>query len=568
MHPLKILIVDDTFANAKLADSVARRMGHHTSIAQNGLEALKQIESDKPDLILMDVMMPVMDGISATQEIRSRSQQRDKWIPILLVSALEEVSDIVRGLEAGADDYIVKPVSIQLLQAKISSFARLIEMQEQVRGYTRELEAWRDDAKMQAGLGAHVMERLINTEALRDAAVRHFNIPAETFSGDLICAARTPNDVLHLMLADATGHGLPAALSAIPLAHTFYGMTEKGFPLTSIVKEMNAKLKTFLPADRFVAATLVALDVNDQSLEVWNGGNPSALLLDGKGELVHEWPSLHPPLGILPPSLFSDRTETIAYQEDCSLLLCSDGLIEAENTAGRRLDRADLLAALATVDLRHGLERLHALVNAHTSDTNTQDDISCILARVPTERRHSLRLDGPEAGENKTKQVGEWRLELSYGAEELRYLDVVPSVLSFLCQIQVLQPHQGALFLIVSELFNNALDHGLLGLDSTLKSTQGGFEQYLRSRESDLSQLTDGRVDLRFRLHQSEQGPAIDITIADTGGGFDFAPYLEGHEHRLDADQAHGRGIALIRKLCARMQYTGNGNTVSARYLV
>ncbi len=568
MPPLKILIVDDVAANAKFAEAVVRHLGHVPLLAGNGEQALARFDADTPDLVLMDVMMPVMDGIAATAEIRRRPREREKWTPILLLSALGEVGDIVRGLEAGADDYIVKPVSVPLLAAKIGSFARLIGMQEQVRGYTRELEEWRAEAKRQASLGAHVMGRLINPEALRDAAVHHFNIPAETFSGDLICAARTPDDVLHLLLADATGHGLPAALSAIPLAHAFYGMTEKGFPLASIAKEMNAKLKAFLPADRFVAATLVALDINEQSIEVWNGGNPAALLLDVGGGVVQEWPSIHPPLGILPPALFSERTETIAYQEDCALLLCSDGLVEAEDTEGRRLDRAEWLAALSPAGPRLGLERLHARINAHIAGTETQDDISCILARVPTERRQAPRLGAAEAGREKAREVSEWRLELSYGATELRYLDVVPAALGLLCQVQALQPHQGALFLIVSELFNNALDHGLLGLDSTLKGTDGGFEQYLKSREAGLARLAGGRIDLRFRLHLSDGGPALDIAVADTGAGFDYAPYLKGDGNPLDPGQAHGRGIALVRKLCASVAYTGRGNAVAVRYLV
>lgn len=570
MRQLKILIVDDTAANVKLVETVALRMGHTPLIAENGQQAVELFDAERPDLVLMDVMMPIMDGIAATREIKTRMQADPKWVPILLLSALDAVGDIVRGLEAGADDYIVKPVGVQILRAKIDSFARLLAIQDQVRAYTAELENWRDVARMQASLGAHVMGRLVNTEGLRGAAVHHFNIPAETFSGDLICAARTPDHVMHLMLADATGHGLPAALTAIPVAHAFYKMTEKGFPISSIVEEINAKLKAFLPADRFVAATLAAVDINNQTVEVWNGGNPSSLLFSENGTVLREFPSGHPPLGVLPPEIFSDRTETIAYNESCNLLLCSDGLVEAENAGGERFGGERLLQLLAKEDGQPVFERLHAEINAHIRDTTTQDDITCILARTPVERRVALRVEGAEGEKRATASgpISPWRLELAYGPTELRYLDVVPAVITILSQVQALKPHQGSLFLIVSELFNNALDHGLLGLDSRLKHSDGGFEAYLSQRLERLEQLNAGQIELRFLLHTTDQGPAIDIALTDTGPGFDHVKFLSD-SHALDANaKHHGRGIALIRNLCAELRYEDRGNTVTARYLV
>lgn len=119
------------------------------------------------------------------------------------------------------------------------------------------------------------MERLTDTAGLRDPMLRTYNRPAGDFSGDLLCATRGPRDILYLLLADATGHGLPAALSAMPLPQVFYGMAAKGFSLASMAEELNRKLKRLMPADRFVAATLAAIDVAGGTVEIWTAETPT-----------------------------------------------------------------------------------------------------------------------------------------------------------------------------------------------------------------------------------------------------------------------------------------------------
>lgn len=558
---LKILIVDDTQVNLRPLEVLVARLGHTPLAARDGVEALEVYEREAPDLVLMDIMMPRLDGVSAVREIRARWPER--WTPIILYSALDGMRDITEGLAAGADDYLVKPASHALIRAKINSHARQWALQRKVRAYADELASWRAEAEEQNRLGAHVMARLTDAAGLRDAMVRHFNLPADTFSGDLLCAARAPGDVLNVMLADATGHGLAAALTAMPLTQVFYSMTEKGFPLSSIAEELNRKLKRLLPADRFVAATLAAVDVRNQTVEVWNGGNPDALFVTYGGDVRARWASSHPPLGILPEALFSAETELVVFHEPGDLLLCSDGLVEAETAEGEWLGLNGVLSLMG--DARDGdrLTRLVHGVEASLDGRPRRDDISCMMVSVPIERRELPRLSAPAAVYH--GDVAEWRMELSYGAKELRYLDVVPSALGLLTQLEPVKPHQGALFLIVSELFNNALDHGLLGLDSATKSWIGGYEIYMQQRAERLARLTTGKIELVFRLHADEARAALDIQVIDSGPGFDYVA-LNAAESLADISRPHGRGIALVRNLCHQVVYSGAGNRVWVRY--
>ncbi|KAF0100531.1 MAG: response regulator with CheY-like receiver domain and winged-helix DNA-binding domain [bacterium] len=562
---LKILIADDTPTNLKQLEIVSRRAGHQPILAADGETAVALYQSESPDLVFMDIMMPGMDGIEAVQRIRALPTE--KWTPIVFYSALDSMQDILRGLQAGGDDYLVKPASTQLLQAKLNAYARLLTLQQKELGYIEELKSWRQEAEEQARLGAHVMARLTDAEGLCDPMVESFNLPAETFSGDLLCAARGPGEVLNVMLADAAGHGLSAALSAMPLTQAFYSMTAKGFPLTSIAEELNRKLKAILPADRFVAATLASVDVRNQTVEVWNGGNPDAAFLTVDGKVSMQWASSHPPLGILPPALFSGVSETVVFHEPGQLVLCSDGLVEAENPDGRWLGLAgslDLLLGAADPTLRFAA--LRAGLERHLSGRPGRDDISCMLVQVPIERRRAVRIAAPAPVHR--GHVEEWRLGLTFSASELRYIDVVPAVVGIMTQVQALKPHQGSLFLVISELFNNALDHGLLGLDSSTKNLIGGWEIYMQHRAERLAGLDNGSINLSFLVHEEEDRAVLDIDVADSGPGFDHEAWRQRLESAADENRTHGRGLALVRGLCADLKFPGAGNRVWARYLL
>ncbi|MCP5278501.1 MAG: fused response regulator/phosphatase [Thiobacillus sp.] len=565
---LKILITDDNPINVKQVEAVVRRLGHVPLVAADGREAIEVFRRECPDLAFMDVMMPNMDGIAAVRALRALPSE--KWVPIIFYSALDRMEDIVRGLESGADDYLVKPASLQLLRAKINIYANLLRFQREAREYSRELENWRDDAEEQSRLGAHVMSRLTDAEGLRDPMLQYFNIPAETFSGDLLCAARAPGEVMNVMLADAAGHGLPAALTAMPLTQAFYSMTTKGFPLSTIAEELNEKLKAILPADRFVAATLASVDVRNQTVEVWNGGNPDALYVDRSGEVLNTWVSRHPPLGILPSGLFSGMTETVVFNEPGDLVLCSDGLVEAETPQGEWLGLEGVTRLVGGAESgKARVEHLIRGLKAHLQSESGRDDISCMVLHVPIERRRQIRFAPPSMVSQASVQ--DWRLDISYASQELRYIDVVPAVLGFVTQITLLKPHQGALFLIVSELFNNALDHGVLGLESGMKAEEGGFERYLQLRMDRLASLREGHVSLAFHLHQEHTQAVLDIFVQDSGPGFDYGTLInqmEGDAAHMDHDRPSGRGIGLVRSLCSQLVYSGTGNKVWARYVL
>lgn len=560
---LKILAVEPSPAELRQLETVARRLGHEVSVALDGTEAVAKFRAESPDLVFMETVLPDMDCGEAVRQLRA--QPSDRWVPIVFHSAMERIAGILHCLECGGgDDYLTKPASPQAIQAKLNSYARVLAMQADSRRNAHELLAWREDAEEQSRLGQHVISRLLDSKGLRDPMIRWLNTPAQTFSGDLVCAARGPDDALYVMLADAAGHGLAAALTALPMTQVFHGMAQKGFPIHRIAEELNSKLRAFLPADRFVAASLATVDVRTQTIEIWNGGTPEVLFIAEDGQVSMRWPSRHPPLGILPPELFSNATETVNYQHPGEMVVVSDGIIELEDPAGQRLNQHGLEAILGKAAPGRRLAAIEAGVAHHLDGRSSHDDVSAIVIKVPIESRNALR--NTQAQAPLQAHVSEWRMELGWGPSELRDLDVVPAVLGFMGQIKALRTHQHQLFMIVSELFNNALDHGILGLDSRTKNLDGGFERYLEEREARLAGLADGHVGMAFHLHMEDDRPVLDIRVQDSGAGFDHVAYLSAPDDERNLYQTHGRGIRLVQTLCLQLAYADNGSAVFARY--
>jgi anti-sigma regulatory factor (Ser/Thr protein kinase) len=151
------------------------------------------------------------------------------------------------------------------------------------------------------------------------------------------------------------------------------------------------------------------------------------------------------------------------------------------------------------------------------------------------------------------------------GPESLKSFNPLPLLQHLLMEVPGLRGHSSDLFTVLSELYSNGLEHGVIGLDSSLKSGPEGFAAYYAQREQLLSELTDGSVRFHFHHEPTEFGGRLHIEIADSGPGFDFERYLD----KLGAvgkEDLAGRGIPLVMALCNRVDYWGQGNEVRAIY--
>ena len=376
---MEILIADDDPISRTLLTGLLRKFGHQVVLAENGAEAVRAYEQRQPDAILMDGQMPVMDGYAATRCIRESGGAR--WTPILFIAAEHDADAIVQALDAGADDYLIKPVPLPLLRAKLAAVDRVRVLQRQDEEQALRLQRHFDTAEEENRIALYLMKKLVNAAQLEDPLLKCVVVPiSPNFSGDLVAAARTPGGALHVMLADAVGHGLTAALNLLPIVPCFYAMTAKGLGIDVIVAELNRALRQYMPIDRFIATTLISVDPAARQVRVWNGANPAVLAYDDAGALLARFDSKNLALGIMPEELFKPVIDVYDYPVACQLFACSDGVIEDYGSAAdgtERQDRVERMLEETPRSLR--LKRMRNVLAARTGDGSAKDDMTVVL---------------------------------------------------------------------------------------------------------------------------------------------------------------------------------------------
>jgi diguanylate cyclase (GGDEF)-like protein len=183
---MKILLVDDSPTIRAATTQMLEKMGHTVTVAENGELALAAYERERPDLVLMDVTMPVMDGYAAAQQIRTRYPE--DWVPIIFLSGADNEQHLERGIRAGGDDYLIKPASYVVLHAKIHAMQRIDDMRRRLLKVSAELAS-----------ANRALERMSRQDWLTELANRRY---FDAFLSDEMARARRSKQELCLALCD------------------------------------------------------------------------------------------------------------------------------------------------------------------------------------------------------------------------------------------------------------------------------------------------------------------------------------------------------------------------------
>ena len=234
---MRILVADDQAPNRGLLSYILEDDGHEVLEATDGESGVAQFQSVAPDLVLMDVAMPGMDGYEAARTMKANAD--DRHVPIIFLTAHSDEASLSRCLEVGGDDFLTKPINETLLNAKIKAHQRIRELNDELNNKNVELTELYQQQKEELVLARHVYEVALGQNVQSDR-LRAFIAPMTGFSGDMIRTADAPGGGLVAMLGDFTGHGLPAALGALPVSQLFHELSAKGEPVEVIAQRMNA----------------------------------------------------------------------------------------------------------------------------------------------------------------------------------------------------------------------------------------------------------------------------------------------------------------------------------------
>lgn len=523
------------------------------SLLNDTASALELYPSLCPDLVIY--------GPVASQSVRPVNLQSLRVkaglepVPILCVkSELESLT--AATLRSGCDDILLQPYNIRLVQLKLAALQRLCT-------FNRTLMTQRDRIRRDyAGLlqeqetARQIFNRMGEQGCLGQSdAIRYHLSPRAVLNGDVLAAAYAPGGKLVVLLGDFTGHGLAAAVGAVPLTAIFYSMVPKGFSISHILRELNTQMHRVLPANLFCCAVMLELDPHKRLIRLFNGGMPSPCIYHRSGQL-RLLKSRHLPLGVRGETAIDEAIEHIPLEEGDYLYLWSDGLHEASNRRGDLFGEERLLQILSE-SVAPG-QRFQQLLDAvRDFSAGPGDDLSLVeldLDRVGTE---SQRQPPPAtAGGAGVTGLGDWSLQFAFGPQELRDADPLPLLHSVLAQVPGTGRFHDSLAIILGELFRNALEHGLLNLDSALKSTEGGFADYYRELHEGRQQLTDGWISIELRCRTRGGSGILEVTVEDSGMGFP----LEVREGGRYA----GRGLPLLRAICRRVEVQAGSSRVRA----
>lgn len=246
------------------------------------------------------------------------------------------------------------------------------------------LKAHFDEHQRESELARRILDHQIRSDLMQQAGVDYSVIPATNFSGDMVLAARSPAGHLYAILADATGHGLSAAVSVLPMVQEFYRLVELSSPLGNVIESINFLLANSLPLGRFVAAAFVLLDEASHSGEIWVGGVPDVLMFDHAGHLERRFASSNLPLGIVRASDGGHGIEPFTWEVAGQLLLTSDGFAEASDMDGVQFGEDRLIETIRRRAPEMTLiEALQQAMQAHLQGGYAHDDMSMLVIDCP-----------------------------------------------------------------------------------------------------------------------------------------------------------------------------------------
>ncbi|MDH5258422.1 MAG: SpoIIE family protein phosphatase [Gammaproteobacteria bacterium] len=564
---MKILIVDDDELVRTFVRTILESAGYEVVEAENGKVAVDGFDEIQPDLILMDLIMPVMDGVEATHKIKEKSG--DKYLPVVFVTGQSDDSTLVECLGSGGDDFIDKSVNADVLLAKIKAYQRSIEKHaktskkvESLKKITRKVNEGEVETK-------EIYSRVLNRSKIDSNCIRKSQQSSYSFNGDIVMSVKKPNTSISFLVGDFTGHGLPAAIFSMPVVDIFFQMSSKGFSAQEIIAEINDKIRGFLPVHLFFSVVIFDLDLQDRVLKVCNAGMPDVLLLSNEAKVKHLLKSQHLPLGLVRSDVLNLVQESIDLDEGDLIISYSDGLTNSLLVSSNKkafgiqsiLDAAvENSASVDTVD--DIVEKLHAFAE----DSEFEDDISLLTVKIDFDE-----LNNATAKPDANMDRGDWKVTFRLEANMLKEKDPVATMLSSIGAMRSFDGFRERIQFLLTEMLSNAIEHGLLKLDSLVKKKENGFEEYYAEKKRRLAALTDGYVEVTFSfthgndVDETQQGMkqgVLRIEMEDSGDGFDVSRVVQNGS-TSEVDTVFNRGVSLIGSLSENMTYNEKGNRVS-----
>src|SRR5262245_39156633 len=370
----RVLIVDDAKENIDILVE-ALRDEYKLSVALDGTAALRSVERHPPDLVLLDIMMPGLNGYEVCRQLRAREATRE--VPVMFLSALEDVKNKAYGFEVGGNDYLTKPFEVLEIKARARSLLKAKAYADAVReAIARDLRIARE---IQMGILPADLTAITKGTGLDVHAVIE---PARTVGGDLYEVLRVSDRRIMVALGDVSGKGIPAALFMAVAMTVLRTLARQITEPDEILRRLNDELAEENPRGMFVTLQCLVFDLEQKRVSCAGAGHHQLAVVSPGRPPRLACASTGRPAGLMPFNPI--ERETFPLEPGDAFVLFSDGVSEAMNNDDDFYGEERLLAALAACDgasPKDIVTRVLTDVRAFAAGAKQSDDITVVAVK-------------------------------------------------------------------------------------------------------------------------------------------------------------------------------------------
>lgn len=370
----KILIIDDDLAVQILLTRMLERQGYKVVVATNGEEGIVKAVASCPALIICDWIMPGLNGLEVCQRIKADPQLSTTFF--ILLTSLDSVADRVKGLDAGADDFITKPIEHNELQARVRAGLRLHQL-------SRDLQTQKQILEAELAEAAEYVRSLLPPPMTHPLGINFQFIPSRQLGGDCFDYYWLDADYLAIYLLDTAGHGLRATLPSISVLNLLRSRALKGlnyYQPSDVLQALNNTFQMSYQNDKYFTIWYGVYNKVKRQLIYASAGHPPAVLLSGNSTSIKVKTLRTPgvPVGMFPQVKYVDDFCNI--EESSSLYIFSDGAYEITQSDGSLWTLDGFIQMLATSQQRFGgkLDEILNYIISLNSKEVFDDDLSII----------------------------------------------------------------------------------------------------------------------------------------------------------------------------------------------
>ncbi|MFN6561905.1 MAG: PP2C family protein-serine/threonine phosphatase [Nostoc sp. ChiSLP01] len=389
----KILVIDDDPTVRAVLKSTLKKQGYDVTVASNGEEGITQAQLLHPALIICDWMMSQVDGLEVCRRIRSAPELATTFFILLTArgAARGEEDDRVRGLDAGADEFISKPIEMNELKARVRAGLRLHQLNQDLQSKKQALEKLNQDLRTQKQIletelaqAADYVRSLLPSPLVGTVTTENLFIPSAQLGGDCFGHNWLDEDRLAIYLLDVSGHGVGSALLSVSVLNV---LRSQSLPNTNfcqpseVLKALNHAFQMRKHGDKYFTIWYGVYHRLKRQLIYANAGHPPALLLSSTSTAniqIQRLTSLDLPIGFLPDVEFQNAVFEV--KENSTLYIFSDGAYEINQPDGKILGLdafINLLTKCSQTDICNLNQLLANILSFNTQD-NLDDDLSLV----------------------------------------------------------------------------------------------------------------------------------------------------------------------------------------------